>query len=78
MIKISVQLSEGIRVVIEGKQSNFVVESPEPVTIRQIAHDNGIPTILIAFAIVDGVKRNLDDVVRIDSKIHFFGTLAGG
>jgi len=77
-IKISVQLSEGIRCVIEGKPSNFVVESPEPVTIKQIANDNGIPTILIAFAIVDGVKKNLDDIVKSDSKIHFFGTMAGG
>ena len=78
MIKINVQLSEGIRCVIDGKPLNFVVESPEPVTIRQIAHDSGIPTILVAFAIVDGVKRNLDDVIKNDSKIHFFGTMAGG
>lgn len=77
-IKISVQLSEGIRCVIEGKPSNFVVESPEPVTIKQIANDNGIPTIIIAFAIVNGEKKNLDYVVESDAKIYFFGTMAGG
>ena len=78
MIKISVQLSEGIRCVIKDKPSTFVVESPRPVTIKQLAHDIGIPSILVAFAIANGEKKNLNDLVKRDATIHFFGTMAGG
>jgi hypothetical protein len=47
-------------------------------TIRQIARNIGIPATLIVYAIVDGVKMNLDDVIDWDAKIHLFGTMAGG
>ena len=47
-------------------------------TVRQIAHDIGIPAALIVFASVDGVKMNLDDVVDKDAKVHLFGTMSGG
>ena len=78
MIKIKVQLSDGIRCVVKKKPATFVVESPQSVTIRQLAHDLGIPLVLIAFAIENGQKKNLDDVVESDATIQFFGTMAGG
>lgn len=78
MITISVQLSEGIRCILKKKLTTVVVESQEPVTIKQLARDIGIPPILIAFAIMNGEKKNLDDVVESDANIHFFGTMAGG
>ncbi|MEJ2638253.1 MAG: hypothetical protein P8010_01625 [Desulfosarcinaceae bacterium] len=78
MIKITIQLSEGIRRLIKDKPSDFIVESPVPVTIKQLARDVGIPSILVAFAIANGEKKNLDDTVNRDSQIQFFGTMAGG
>ena len=78
MITIRVHLSEGIRCILKEKPAKIVAERPEPLTVKQLARDIGIPPILIAFAIVDGEKKNLDDVVDSDAKIHFFGTMAGG
>ena len=78
MIIITVQLSEGIRCILKEKPVTIVVQSPKPVTVKQLARDIGVPPILIAFAIADGEKKNLDDVVDDDAKIHFFGTMAGG
>ena len=74
----NVQLSEGIQCVLKEERAPLVVESPEPVTIKQLAKDIGIPSALIAFAIADGEKKNLDDVVTSDTTIHLFGTMAGG
>ena len=73
-----VQLSEGIRCILKEKPSTIVVERPEPVTIKQLAQVVGIPPILIAFAIANGEKKSLDDVIDSDANIHFFGTMAGG
>lgn len=78
MIKINIQLSEGIQCVLKEELSTHVVESPEPVTIKQLAKDIGIPSVLVAFAIADGEKKNLDDVVTSDTTLHLFGTMAGG
>jgi hypothetical protein len=33
---------------------------------------------LVVFAIINGVKRDVDTVVSTDAKIHLFGTMAGG
>jgi len=78
MITINVQLSEGIRCILKETPSTVVVQIPEPMTVKQLALDIGIPPILIAFAIADGEKKSLDDVVESDASIHFFGTMAGG
>ena len=78
MIKITVQLSEGIRSILRQKGSVVAVESEKPLTIEQLARHIGIPSILIAFAIVDGEKKNLEYVVTGDSSIHLFGTMSGG
>jgi hypothetical protein len=58
--------------------STVVVECPNAVTIKQLAQDIGIPKILVAFAITDGKKKSIDDVVESDADIHLFGTMAGG
>ena len=78
MITIRVHLSEGIRCILKEKPSIGVVECQEPVTVKQLARYIGVPPILIAFAIADGEKKSLDDVVDSDAKIHLFGTMAGG
>jgi hypothetical protein len=78
MITITVQLSEGIRCILEKNPSTLVVESPQSVTIKRLARDVGVPPILVAFAIANGEKKNLDDVIDRDARVHLFGTMAGG
>ena len=78
MIRITIQIAETIRSVTRHPSPRLVLDSRAPLTIRQIARNIGIPATLIVYAIVDGVKMNLDDVIDWDAKIHLFGTMAGG
>jgi hypothetical protein len=75
---LTVHISESIRSVVKDLPKTVVVEKPASSTIRQLAIDIGIPPILIVFAMVDDVKKSLDEVIAGDAKIHFFGTIAGG
>ncbi|MGW8187507.1 MAG: hypothetical protein ACWGNK_09570 [Desulfobacterales bacterium] len=78
MIRITIHIAETICSVAQHYPPRLTLESRAPLTIRQIARNIGIPVVLIVFAIVDGVKMNLDDVIDWDAKIHLFGTMAGG
>ena len=75
---LTVHISENIRSVAKDLPKTVVVEKSTSTTIRKLAMDIGIPTILIVFASVDGVKKNMDEVIAGDAEIHFFGTIAGG
>jgi hypothetical protein len=77
-MQLTVHIAETIRCVVKDIPKTVVVERHKPTTIRQIAMDIGIPPILVVFAGVDGVKKGVNDVVTKDSKIHLFGTMAGG
>jgi hypothetical protein len=77
-MKLTVHISQTIRAVARELPDTMVVEKPESVTIRQLAVTLGIPPILIAFTVVDDVKRGLDEEVPATSDIYFFGTVAGG
>jgi|GEM_PF-5527576 len=73
-----IHLSAGIRCVIQDKPATIVIQCPAPMTIEQLCREIGIPAVLVAFAVVDGVKKNMDDLINADAAIHLFGTMAGG
>jgi hypothetical protein len=75
---LTVHISESIRSVVKDLPKTLVVEKSAPATIKQLAMDIGIPSILIVFAMVDGVRKSLDEAIAGDAEIHFFGTIAGG
>lgn len=77
-MKLSVHISETIRSVVKGLPETTTFENAEGVTLRHLAVQLGVPPILIVFAIVNGVKKNLDDTVSADAEVHFLGTMAGG
>lgn len=77
-MRITVELSHGIQCVLKELPATVVVERSEPATIGRIAKEIGVPPILIAFAIENGEKRNLDAVLSGDAEIYLFAPLAGG
>lgn len=77
-MKLSIYLAETIRSVVKDKPPILCLESSGPLTIQQIVRKIGIPSALVVFASVDGVKMSLDDAIEKDAKVHLFGTMAGG
>lgn len=77
-MRLTVHIAETIRCVLKDIPETVVVEEQDPVTIGQLAVEIGIPPILVVFASVDGIKKNVNAVVSGDSQIHLFGTMAGG
>jgi len=78
----TIHIAESIRCVAQGLPRKVVVPAPHGKTLRQLAIENGIPPILIVFTLVEGVRRDLEDVLedvpRGDTSIHFHGSIAGG
>jgi hypothetical protein len=75
---LTVRISNTLLHVVEGLPSEVVVEKTVPLTISQLAIELKIPTILIAIAVVDGVKRPLDFRLTQNAEITFIGPIAGG
>ena len=77
-MRLTIHIAETLRSVIKDIPKKVVVYKTEPTTIQQLAIDIGIPPILVVFASVNGIKKNLNDSVAEDAKIHLFSTMAGG
>ena len=56
------------------------MSTPSGKTLRQAALEVGVPPILIVFAVVDGVRKEVDDPLNdgADVHFHFHGTMTGG
>lgn len=77
-MRLTVHIAETIRSVVKDTPKTVVVEKQEPITIHELIVDIGIPSVLVVYASVDGIKKKLNDVVSTDACIHLFGTMAGG
>ena len=77
-MKLTVHIAETIRSIVKDIPKSLVIEKQQPITIRQLTANIGIPPVLVVFTSIDGVKKDLDAVVSADAQIHLFGTMAGG
>jgi hypothetical protein len=77
-MQLTVHIAETIRSVIKNIPKTVVTEKQRSITLRQLSVEIGIPPILIVFAVVNGVKKSLDEDITGDADIHFFGTMSGG
>ncbi len=77
-MKLTIHIAETIRCVLKDIPNCVVIEKHEPTSISQLAADIGVPPILVVFASVDGMRKEVNTVVTEDAKIHLFGSMAGG
>jgi len=75
---LTIHVAQTIRSVVKDLPKTIIVEYMESKTLRQLAVDVGIPPILIVFGMINGVKKDLNDIIAADAEIHFFGTMSGG
>jgi molybdopterin converting factor small subunit len=74
----TIYIADTIRCVVKGLPKQVEIPEPEGKTIRQAALEVGVPPILIVFAVVDGIRRELDARLEDGDQVHFHGTVAGG
>ena len=74
----TVHIASTIRSVVNDLPKTVVVVKDEPLTVKQLSADIGIPHILIVAAVVNCVKTALNETLTHTAEIHFIGTLAGG
>jgi len=75
---LTIQVAHSIRRVVNDLPKTIIVECTESKTLRQLAVDVGIPPILIVFGMINGVKKDLNDIIAANAEVHFFGTMSGG
>jgi hypothetical protein len=75
---LTIHVAQTIRSVVKDLPKTIIVEYMESKTLRQLAVDVGIPPILIVFGMINGVKKDLNDIIAADVEVHFFGTMSGG
>jgi len=75
---LTIHVAQTIRSVVKDLPKTIIVEYMESKTLRQLAVDVGVPPILIVFGMINGVKKDLNDIIAADAEVHFFGTMSGG
>jgi hypothetical protein len=75
---LTIHVAQTIRSVVKDLPKTIIVEYMESKTLRQLAVDVGVPPILIVFGMINGVKKDLNDIIAADVEVHFFGTMSGG
>jgi len=75
---LTIHVAQTIRSVVNDLPKTIIVEYTESKTLRQLAVDVGVPPILIVFGMINGVKKDLNDIIAADAEVHFFGTMSGG
>ena len=78
VVAATIHIAETLRRVVTGLPSQVTIEIREAKTLRQAACEAGLPPILIVFAVVDGVRKGLDEPLNDGVQVHFHGTMAGG
>jgi hypothetical protein len=74
----TVHIASTIRSVVDDLPKTIVVVKDQPLTVKQLAAEIGIPHILIVAAVVNGVKTAINETLTHTAEIHFIGTMAGG
>jgi hypothetical protein len=75
---LTIHIAQTIRSVVNNLPKTINLEYTESKTLRQLAVDVGIPPILIVFGMINGVKKDMNDIITADAEVHFFGTMSGG
>jgi hypothetical protein len=75
---LTIHVAQSLRGVVNDLPKTIIVGYTERKTLRQLAVDVGIPPILIVFGMINGVKKDLNDIVGADAEVHFLGTMSGG
>ncbi|MDJ0784100.1 MAG: hypothetical protein QNJ22_19195 [Desulfosarcinaceae bacterium] len=75
---VSIHIADTIRSVVPALPKQVTVEISKEKTLHEAALEVGVPPVLIVFAIVDGVRKALDEPVGESAQVHFYGTMAGG
>ena len=78
IMTVTIYISDTIRSVAGDLPQKIEVPASGKKSTRQLAKSVGVPTALIAFSMVNGVRCGLDDSVPDGSEIHLLGTIAGG
>lgn len=62
----------------DGKQKRQALNLERPITVREAAEQLGLDKELIGLIAIDGVQRELEDILPIDCRLCFFPPLSGG
>jgi len=49
-----------------------------PMTVREVAHWLGLDMEMVGLISIDGVQKNMEDLVPADCRLCFFPPLSGG